>query len=79
MELHGIVAHLQGDKYQVMYECGKKTTWPATVFAATLISHIPEKATPMIIKWFSPHEVNELNLDAFTAAALSDLGVLNII
>ena len=76
VELQGILAHLRGEKYRVIYECGQNTVWSETVFAATLVSRAPHGTAPMITEWFRPDEVNELRLDEFATAALSDLGVL---
>jgi ADP-ribose pyrophosphatase YjhB (NUDIX family) len=76
VELKNVVAHLSGDKYQVLYECGQNTSWRATVIEAFLVRPVPPNTSQMFMNWFSRNEIMNLYLDEFAAAALPDLGLM---
>ncbi len=74
IELGDVAAELAGDQYRLLYECGADVTWVVTVFDARLVAH--DESAPMLVNWFDANELAGIELDAFAAVALADLGLL---
>ena len=74
VEVGDVVAELAGDQYRLLYECGADVTWVVTVFDARLVAH--DESAPMLVNWFNANELAGIELDAFAAVALADLGLL---
>ena len=67
------LAHLSGEGYRVLYECGEDTSYDATVFDATALGVASD--IPMRTKWFDAEELASAYLDEFATVALADLGL----
>jgi len=67
------VAHLSGEGYRVLYECGEDTSYDATVFDATALGIASD--IPMRSKWFDAEQLASAYLDEFASVALVDLGL----
>ncbi len=74
IELGDVAAELAGDQYRLLYECGADVTWVVTVFDARLVAR--DESAPMLVNWFNANELAGIELDAFAAVALADLGLL---
>jgi hypothetical protein len=67
------LAHLFGEGYRVLYECGEDTSYDATVFDATALGIASD--IPMRSKWFDAEQLASAYLDEFATVALADLGL----
>lgn len=68
-----VLAHLSGDAYRVLYECGADTTYQATVVDASVLGRTHD--TSMRTRWFDEGELANASLDDFAKIALADLGL----
>ena len=73
IEVGETIAHLAGEKYRILYECGADVTYEASVLEARAIGF--REGAPMRWMWFTSEDLAATDLDSFAETALPDLGL----